>query len=118
MTSSSTMCIKRFIFVLLLSLLYGSIVLAAPLPLGAADVHPGQVLAGRPKNFDPKGSRSAGKHPVVPTHPDANGHVKVSDISHNHPARANAHPATDYGLPSHQENTGTSNFSQREDDSP
>ncbi|KAF8815411.1 hypothetical protein BYT27DRAFT_7249203 [Phlegmacium glaucopus] len=101
------MSIKRFIFVLLLSLLYGSIVLAAPMPLGAADVRvPGQVLAGRPKNFDPKeAAHSMGKHPVVVlTHPDANGHVKVSDISHNPPAGSNTKLATEYGLPSHQKN--------------
>jgi len=49
------MSFKRFTSVLLLSLLYGSMVLAAPVESG--DVKPGAVLAGRPKHFDPAGSK-------------------------------------------------------------
>ncbi|KAF8815404.1 hypothetical protein BYT27DRAFT_7238412 [Phlegmacium glaucopus] len=112
MTSFSTMSIKRFIFVLLLSLLYGSMVMAAPLPLGADEVHPGHVLAGRPKHLDPPGSKNAGKHPlVVLSHPDANGHVKVADLSHDHPAGSNTRPATDYGLPAHEKDGKESHIS-------
>jgi len=100
----------RFIYIFLLSLLCSSIVLAAPLPAGAPaqkdEVTPGKIFDAQHKHLDPQEDHWKGrdmqrlKHPVVVlTHPDPEGYVHVSQVSHDHPASFNPTPSTNYGLP-------------------
>jgi len=79
-------------------------VLAAPLPM-PADVEPGHIYDAKAGDLIPPEGHNRDtrrvKHPsVVLTHPDAEGHVAISQISHNHPEGSNPKPAKDYGIPS------------------